>query len=77
MKRILFALLPVLVLSMSVAGYAQLVVPGVDNTPKVGEKPPDFELPKSLNPRDTVGMKDFLGKKKVLLSFYVADFTAG
>jgi hypothetical protein len=77
MKRILFVLLPILVLLLSVASYAQLVAPGVDNTPKVGEKPPDFELPKGLNPRDTLGTKDFLGKKKVLLSFYPADFTAG
>ena len=77
MKRTVFLLLPILVLSMSVAGYAQLVAPGVDNTPKVGEKPPDFELPKGLNPTDKLGMKDFLGNKKVLLTFYPANFTAG
>jgi len=52
-------------------------VPGADNTPKVGEKPPDFELPKGLGSKETWGLKDFAGKKKILLAFYPADFTAG
>ena len=78
MKRIVVLLLPLIVLSLSLPGYAQLTVPGPDNTPKVGEKPPDFELPAGLNlqgPR--IGMKDYAGKKKVLLAFYPADFTGG
>ncbi len=77
MNRISLVLLPLLVLSMSAALYGQLVVPGIDNTPGVGTKPPDFELPKGLNPKDTLGMKDFAGKKRVLITFYPADFTAG
>ena len=77
MKRIVYWLLPVVVLSMAMAGYAQLQVPGADNTPKLGEKPPDFELPKGLGPQaGTLGMKDFTGKKKVLLAFFPAAFTA-
>jgi len=60
---------------MTVAGYAQLQVPGADNTPKLGEKPPDFEL--SQGRGGTLGMKDFVGKKKVLLAFFPAAFTAG
>ena len=64
--------------SMSLTAYAQLTVPGVDNTPKLGSKPPDFELSKGLGAQaGTLGMKDFIGKKKVLLAFYPADFTAG
>jgi len=56
----------------------QLQVPGPDNTPKFGEKPPDFELPKGLGAQaGTLGMKDFMGKKKVLLAFFPAAFTAG
>jgi hypothetical protein len=79
MKRIVYLVLPVVMLSMLLVGFAQqLAVPGPDNTPKVGQRPPDFELPKGLNPQaGTLGLKDFAGKKKVLLAFYVADFTAG
>jgi len=78
MKRIVYWLLPLLMLPMAIAGYAQLQVPGADNTPKLGEKPPDFELPKGLGPQaGTLGMKDFVGKKKVLVAFFPAAFTAG
>ena len=78
MKKTIYLLLPLLVLSVGVAGYAQLQAPGPDNTPKLGEKPPDFELPKGLGPQaGTLGMKDFAGKKKVLLAFFPAAFTAG
>ncbi len=78
MKKTAYWLLPLVVLSMTVAGYAQLQVPGADNTPKLGEKPPDYELPKGLGAQaGVVGMKDFIGKKKVLLSFFPAAFTNG
>ena len=75
MKKTVYWLLPLVVLSMTVAGYSQLQVPGADNTPKLGEKPPDFEL--SQGRSGTLGMKDFVGKKKVLLAFFPAAFTAG
>ena len=78
MKKTVYWLLPLVVLSMAIAGLAQLQAPGADNTPKLGEKPPDFELPKGLNPQQgTLGMKDFTGKKKVLVAFFPAAFTAG
>jgi hypothetical protein len=78
MKKTVYWLLPLAVLSMTIAGYAQLQVPGADNTPKLGEKPPDFELPNGLGPQaKSIGMKDFAGKKKVLLAFFPAAFTAG
>jgi hypothetical protein len=78
MKHIVYVLLPLLVFSVGIAAYAQLQVPGADNTPKLGEKPPDFELPKGLGAQaGTLGMKDFAGKKKVLLAFFPAAFTAG
>ena len=77
MKQRVYLLLPLVVLSMLVvAGAQQLSVPGADNTPKVGEKPPDFELPKGLGSRETLGLKDFAGKKKILLAFFPAAFTA-
>ena len=75
MKKTVNWLLPLVVLSMTVAGHSQLQVPGADNTPKLGEKPPDFEL--SQGRGGTLGMKDFVGKKKVLLAFFPAAFTAG
>ena len=77
MKKTVYWLLPLVVLSMAIAGLAQLQAPGADNTPKLGERPPDFELPKGLNPQQgTLGMKDFTGKRKVLLAFFPAAFTA-
>ena len=75
-KKVIVLLLPVVVLSLSLATYAQLVVPGADNTPRVGQRPPDFELSKGLGSKETYGMKDF-GGKKVLLAFFPAAFTAG
>jgi hypothetical protein len=78
MTKTAYWLLPIVVLSTAIAGLAQLQLPGADNTPKLGEKPPDFELPKGLGPQGgTLGMKDFAGKKKVLISFFPAAFTAG
>ena len=73
MKRILM-LLPIVMLLLSLVANAQLVAPGSDNSPKVGEKSPDFELPSG---RATLGLKDFAGKKKVLLTFFPAAFTRG
>ena len=73
MKRILM-LLPLAILSAALAANAQLVAPGTDNAPKVGEKAPDFELQSG---RTTIGLKDYAGKKQVLLTFFPAAFTAG
>ncbi len=44
--------------------------------PKVGDLAPDFTLPSGgkLTP---VKLSDMRGKKKVLLAFYVFDFTGG
>ncbi len=78
MRRKALFVLPVVVLALLRLGYAQLHPVGPDNTPKVGKKAPDFELAKGLNPKEgTLGIKDFLGKKRVLLTFYQADFNAG
>jgi len=43
--------------------------------PNVGEKAPDFSL--SVSREEKVGLKDFLGKKNVVLAFYSLDFTPG
>jgi len=73
MKRIL-VLLPVAMLFATLSAHAQLVAPGADTSPKVGEKSPDFEL---RSGQTSIGLKDFAGKKKVLLTFFPAAFTRG
>ena len=45
------------------------------NTVNVGDKAPDFEGPTSDGSR--LGLKDFLGKKNVVLYFYPKDDTPG
>ncbi len=75
MKRILI-LLPLVMLSLALVANAQLAAPNADTSPKVGEKSPDFEMPLPNN-RTTVGLKDFAGKKKVLVTFFPAAFTGG
>ena len=42
---------------------------------KVGEKAPDFTLPSDQ--RTTIKLSDYLGKKNVILAFYVLAFTPG
>ncbi len=44
-------------------------------TLKVGDKAPDFTLPDQNN--KPVKLSDFLGKKNVVLAFYVLAFTGG
>jgi len=42
---------------------------------KVGEKAPDFSLPSDQ--RTAIKLSDYLGKKNVILAFYVLAFTPG
>ena len=65
MKRILF-LASMITLLFGLPIYAQLAAPSGGNAPKVGEAAPDF--PK---------LKDYAGKKKVLLEFFPGAFTPG
>lgn len=48
----------------------------IDQPPKVGDTAPDFTLPSTakLTP---MKLSDMRGKKKILLAFYVFDFTGG
>ncbi len=41
---------------------------------QIGEKAPSFE---ALSTQGTVRLSDFLGKKHVILAFYIKDFTPG
>ena len=40
-----------------------------------GDKAPDFSLPASTG--ETISLKDYLGKKRVVLYFYPKDNTSG
>ena len=72
MRKTAYWLLPIFVLSAAIAGYAQLQVPGADNTPKVGDKAPDFELESSKGGKLKLSS---LKGKNVLINFYVLDFS--
>lgn len=43
--------------------------------PSVGQKAPEFTLPVSRE--QNVSLKDYQGKKNVVLCFYPLDFTGG
>ena len=43
--------------------------------PEIGQAAPDFRLPSATRERFTISQ--FKGEKKVVLAFYVADFTGG
>lgn len=44
-------------------------------TLKVGDKAPDFELP-ATGAKDRIGLKDYAGKKNVVVLFYPADWSS-
>ncbi len=45
---------------------------GVATAVEIGEKAPDFTLPRTAG--EKISLSQFQGKKPVLLEFYVADF---
>jgi peroxiredoxin Q/BCP len=57
--------------------FGQLAAPGVDNSPKVGDMAPDFQIPGPQRGAPPTNLKDFQGKKKVLLMFFPGAFTPG
>jgi hypothetical protein len=48
-----------------------LMVPGVALPLEVGEQAPDFTLPSTMG--EQISLRQFRGKKHVLLEFYVRD----
>ena len=76
MKKIVL-ILPIIVLMTASLTFGQLEMPGADNTPTVGEKAPEFKPPKGLMRSEPVGLADFAGKQRVLVTFYAADWTGG
>ena len=49
-----------------------LMVPGVALSLEVGEQAPDFTLPSTMG--EQISLRQFRGKKHVLLEFYVRDY---
>jgi peroxiredoxin Q/BCP len=47
------------------------MVPGVALSLEVGEQAPDFTLPSTMG--EQISLRQFRGKKHVLLEFYVRD----
>jgi peroxiredoxin len=75
MKTKLFTLM--LALALCVPAFGQLAAPGVDNSPKIGDLAPDFQIPGPQRGAPPTNLKDFQGKKKVLLMFFPGAFTPG
>ena len=68
MKRLLVGTAGALLVTLGVMAPAQAQL-------KVGDKAPDFTLPDQNG--NKVKLSDFLGKKNVVLAFYVLAFTGG
>jgi peroxiredoxin Q/BCP len=66
-----------LILALAVPVFGQLAAPGADNSPKVGEMAPDFQIPAPQRGAPPSNLKDFQGKKRVLLMFFPGAFTPG
>src|SRR5437016_1454847 len=76
MKTKLFVLL--LALAIAVPAFAQLNAgAGPDNSPKVGDMAPDFQIPGPQRGAPPTNLKDLQGKKKVLVMFFPGAFTPG
>src|SRR2546427_6831747 len=77
MRRALY-LLPVITLLFALSGFAQLnAQTGPDNAPKVGDIAPDFQVSAGGRGAQPMALKDFAGKKRVLLMFFPAAFSPG
>jgi peroxiredoxin len=66
----------ILMLLLALPVLAQLNA-GPDNSPKVGEIAPDFPIPAAQRGQPAGSLKDFQGKKNVLLMFFPGAFTPG
>src|SRR5215470_17388680 len=67
----------VLALALAIPVMGQLTAPGVDNSPKIGDLAPDFAIPSATRGAPPSNLKDFQGKKRVLLMFFPGAFTPG
>jgi peroxiredoxin len=73
MRKVCLAILALLI---ALPVLAQLNA-GPDNSPKVGDAAPDFPIPAAQRGQPAGALKDFQGKKNVLLMFFPGAFTPG
>lgn len=72
-KNVRFSLARMAWLCSAILILCSLIVGTVAQAVEVGDKAPDFTLPSSKG--DPISLSQFLGKKNVVLEFYVLDFT--
>jgi cytochrome oxidase Cu insertion factor (SCO1/SenC/PrrC family) len=72
-KNVRFSLARMAWLFSAILILCSLIVGTVAQAVEVGDKAPDFTLPSSKG--DPISLNQFLGKKNVVLEFYVLDFT--
>jgi len=75
MKSKLF--LVTLIFALAIPAFGQLTTNAPDNSPKIGDVAPDFQIPGPQRGAPPSNLKDFQGKKKVLLMFFPGAFTPG
>ena len=75
MKRALC--LATVITLLAVPAFAQLQNPGPDNSLKVGDVAPEFAIPAAQRGQPAGSLKDFQGKKNVLIMFFPGAFTPG
>jgi len=73
MKREGWTVRPLHLVRLLVLFALLFALPGVCAGVEVGEKAPDFELPSTTGGK--IRLSDFVGKKNVVLEFYVLDFS--
>jgi len=67
-----------LLVALAIPVFGQLRGPaGPDNSPKVGDMAPDFAVSKGGRGGPASNLKDFQGKKNVILMFFPGAFTPG
>jgi peroxiredoxin len=74
--RKVFPVVLALVLAVPVLGQLRAGA-GPDNSPKVGDMAPEFAIPAAQRGQPAGSLKDFQGKKNVLLMFFPGAFTPG
>src|SRR5262249_30488418 len=76
-ERVMRKIIPVILAqTFAVPVFGQLNA-GPDNSPKVGDAAPDFQMPAATRGAPPSSLKDFQGKKNVLLMFFPAAFSPG
>ena len=75
MGRAFAAVIVLLAAASFPAGYAQQPAAVQTTALKIGDTAPDFTLPDQDN--NPVRLSSLLGKRKVVLAFYIKAFTSG